>query len=94
MQKKESIKPTSGEGEKVFEVTPSRVLENAFLFIQSYTKSYYIVYWRRQPTHQRRKRPCTGGQTLLFAATGGKSKGTGWVTAPHGLYVKRGHDNL
>ena len=45
MQKKESIKPASGESEKVFEVTPSRVLENAFLVIQSYTESYYIVYW-------------------------------------------------
>ena len=47
MQKKEGIKPASGANEQVFEVTPSRMSENAFLicrtnttFIQSYTKSY------------------------------------------------------
>ena len=49
MQKKEGIKPTSGANEQVFEATPSRISENAFLicrtntaFIQSYTKSYVI----------------------------------------------------
>ena len=47
MQKKEGIKPASRESKKVFEVMPSRMLENIFLecrtnitFIQSYTKSY------------------------------------------------------
>ena len=31
MQKKEGIKPASGVSEKVFEVTPSGMSENAFL---------------------------------------------------------------
>ena len=51
MQKKEDIKSASGASEKVFEVTPSRTSEKAFLdcrtnikIIQSYTKViYYIV---------------------------------------------------
>ena len=49
MQKKECIKPASGGSEKVVEITPSRMSENAFLesmtditFIQSYTESYIL----------------------------------------------------
>ena len=49
MQKKEGMKPASGESEKVFEVTPYSMSENAFFeymanitFIQSYTKSYIL----------------------------------------------------
>ena len=49
MQKKEGIKPAYGASEKVFEVTPSRMSENAILecrtnitFIQSYTKNYIL----------------------------------------------------
>ena len=50
MQKKEGIKSASGASEKVFEATPYRMSENAFLerrtnitFIQSYTKSYIFI---------------------------------------------------
>ena len=41
------------------------------------------------PTHQRNKGPCTGGETLLFAATGGHAKELGGQLPPS-LYVKRG----
>ena len=49
MAKKEGIKSESGASKKVFEVTPSRVSENAFFerrtnitLIQSYNKSYIL----------------------------------------------------
>ena len=53
MQKKEGMKPASGANDKCFEVTPSRMSENAFLecrtnitLIQSYIKViYYIVLY-------------------------------------------------
>ena len=47
MEKKEGIEPVSGASENVFDVTPSRMSENAGLkcrtnntFIESNTKSY------------------------------------------------------
>ena len=56
MQKKEGIKSASGASKIVFEVTPSRMSENAFLecktnitFVQSYTKSYILysfIYYK------------------------------------------------
>ena len=49
MQKQGGIKPARAARKKAFEVTPSRMSENAFLecitnitFIQSYTKSYIL----------------------------------------------------